>query len=108
MCRRGVANQPKAVAIPQMHILIIIIIIITATTTTTFTLTQEIGLTESLSNWRTFTDKITSFICHYTDFRNGECPARIGLFISRISIITLSLYNLHDGYKFDIMYKDSA
>ena len=31
MCQRGVANHPRAVAIPQMHIIIIIIIIIIIT-----------------------------------------------------------------------------
>ena len=48
----------------------------------------------------------TFFICHYTDCGKGESWPRIGLFIytflKQISIITLSLYNLYDGYKFDI------
>ena len=48
-------------------------------------------------------------------FKHFVSYSRIGLFtpfkkliFSIISIIKFSLYNLYDGYKFDIMYKDSV
>ena len=49
----------------------------------TFTLIQEKGFTESLLNWKTSTGPNSAqlpFLCHYTDFGNGECRPRIGLF----------------------------
>ena len=53
--------------------IIIIIIIIT------FILIQEKRFTDSLLNWNFCAT--TFFICHYTDFGNGECcRRRIGLF----------------------------
>ena len=49
----------------------------------TFVLIQEKGFIESLLNWKTSTGQNAAqlpFVCHYTNFGNGECRPGIGLF----------------------------
>ena len=90
------------------HEIIIIIIIIT------FILMQEKGFTESLLNWKTSTGPDSAqlpflyVITQTFESVNVDLELDYLHLLKQISIITLSLYNLRDGYKFDIIYKGSA
>ena len=85
------------------HIIIIIIIIII-----TFILIQEKGFTEPLLNWKTSALPFLYVITQTLETVNVNLELDYLHLLKKISITTLSLYNLHDGYKFDIMYKGSA
>ena len=76
----------------------------------TFILIQEIFFTESLLNWKTFAGPNSGqllflyFITQTLKTVNVDLELNY-LHLKQISIITLSLYNLHVGHKSDKMYK---
>ena len=72
------------------------------------------SFTESLLNWKTCTGPNSAqlpflyAITQTLETVNVELEWDYLHLLKKISITKLSLYNLYDGYKFDIMYKGSA
>ena len=72
------------------------------------------SFTESLLNWKTSTGPNSAqlpflyVITQTLETVNVELEWDYLHLLKKISITKLSLYNLYDGYKFDIMYKGSA